>query len=159
MRLRAVVLLHVLRVQVAEFKPIIPWLCPTLFENHTVAGWLDNDMVVGRLLLETVAAIPDAGFITATEHMAFANGASREQQMLVAANSSQWVYNSGVTSYGPASFFNVSAYSSVVVPMLEHRFNPILRHIFGRSSLCHCFINTTWYCNATLSIPYVAEQG
>ena len=143
MRLRALVLLHLLRVQVCEFRPIIPWLYPTLFENYTVAGWLDNDMVVGRLLLETVAAIPDAGFITATEHMAFANGGSREQQydgsreqqLPVAVNSALWVYSSGATSYGPASFFNLSAYSSVVVPLLEHRFKPTLRHIFGRSSL------------------------
>ena len=134
-------LLRVLRVQVCEFRPIIPWLSPTLFENHTVAGWLDNDLVVGRLLLETVAAIPDAGFISATEHMAFANGGS---MMTVVDTSTQWVYSSGVTSYGPASFFNVSAYSSVVVPMLEHRFKPTLRHVFGRFSLCHFSVNTTY---------------
>lgn len=140
-----------LRVQVCEFKTIIPWLYPTLFENHTVAGWLDNDLVVGRLLLETVAAIPDVGFISATEHMAFASG---DQKMPAVDASTQWVYSSGVTSYGPASFLNVSAYSSVVVPMLEHRFKPTLRYIFGRSSLCHFSVNTTWYCNATLSIPY-----
>ena len=149
-------LLHVLRVQVCEFRPIIPWLYPTLFENHTVAGWLDNDLVVGRLLLETVAAIPDVGFISATENMAFANGGSREQPMTVVDTSTQWVYSSGVTSYGPASFFNVSAYSSVVVPMLEHRFKPAMQHIFGigRSSPCHFSVNNSWYCNATLSIPY-----
>ena len=143
-----------LRVQVCEFKTIIPWLYPTLFENHTVAGWLDNDLVVGRLLLETVAAIPDAGFISATDMTSLANGGSREQRAPVLDTSTQWIYSSDVTSFGPASFFNVSAYSSVVAPMLEHRFKPTLRYIFGRSSLCHFSVSTTCYCNATLSIPY-----
>ena len=123
-------LLHVLRVQVAKFKPIIPWLYPTLFENHIVAGWLDNGMVMGRLLLETVAAIPDADLLLPLSTMSWPlrmvvlgsnvmMALGPEQQLLVAVNSAQWVYSSGATSYGPASFLNVSAYTSVAVPMLK----------------------------------------